>query len=138
MKSLSSFLMSRDVLGHPLSVNYKGSDTFPTKLGAFISMAVHFLVLAQLGLKLLELVNMSDPSILAYDRPIYDDELDDIGSIYLEEYSMHVGLYISKFGEDGGSEIPESVGKFMSYQKSFEPDPDHGDFYDLIPCTEEF
>ena len=40
MKFLSSFLMSRDVLGHPVSVNYKGSDAFQTKLGAFISIAV--------------------------------------------------------------------------------------------------
>ena len=85
MKFLSSFLMSRDVLGHPLSVNYKGSDTFQTKLGAFISICVKALVLTQLILKLLDTVNMSDPSILAYERPIYQDELDDLGVVNLKE-----------------------------------------------------
>ena len=85
MKFLSSFLMSRDVLGHPLSVNYKGSDTFQTKLGAFISISVQALVLTQLILKLLDLIEMNDPSILAYERPIYQDELDDLGVVNLKE-----------------------------------------------------
>ena len=47
---------------------------------------------AQLILKLLDLVNMSDPSILAYERPIYQDELDDLGDLYYDQYKMHMGV----------------------------------------------
>ena len=118
MKFLSSFLMSRDVLGHPLSVNYKGSDTFQTKLGAFISIGVQMAVLAQLVLKSLDMFNMSDPSILAYQRPIYQAELDDLGDVNLKEYGMHIGIFLKPNDGEASFEIPESVGKFVSYQKT--------------------
>ena len=39
MKLLDLFL-SRDILGHPISVNYQGEDTHRTKIGAFISIGI--------------------------------------------------------------------------------------------------
>ena len=40
MGRLVDILLSRDTLGHPMSVNYKGSDSYQTKLGAFLSIVV--------------------------------------------------------------------------------------------------
>lgn len=34
-----------DIYGHPIGVNYEGSDTYQTKLGAFFTMAVYVLVI---------------------------------------------------------------------------------------------
>ena len=34
------FLLSRDMLGHPISINYKGEGTHNTKLGAFVSIGI--------------------------------------------------------------------------------------------------
>ena len=35
-----NFLRSRDFLGHPLSINYKGSETYTTIIGAIISIMI--------------------------------------------------------------------------------------------------
>ena len=45
---LMNFFLSRDLLGHQISVNYKGEGTFNTKLGAFLSLGILVLVLIQL------------------------------------------------------------------------------------------
>ena len=41
---LVQFFVSLDTFGRPLSVNYKGSDTYKTKLGAFCTLAVYVLM----------------------------------------------------------------------------------------------
>ena len=56
-----NILMSRDLLGHPLSLNYKGYESFPTKLGAYISIAIQGIVLAYFARKLIALFAMTDP-----------------------------------------------------------------------------
>ena len=68
---LISFILRRDSLGHPLAINYKGNEEHPSFLGAFISITIHLLVSVQLLYKLIELLDMSDPSIQSFERPIY-------------------------------------------------------------------
>ena len=58
-----SFLLSRDLLGHSISVNYRGETTFNTKLGAFFSVCIQILVFVQLAEKVVDLVLMNDPTI---------------------------------------------------------------------------
>ena len=36
----TSFLLERDMLGHDLSINYKGKSAYNTKLGAFLSIGI--------------------------------------------------------------------------------------------------
>ena len=45
---LSSWLVVKDIYGHPVSVNYQGSDTFKTKLGALVSLCTFTLILFNL------------------------------------------------------------------------------------------
>ena len=40
MLGLFKFLLGRDQFGHSLNVNYKGSETHQTKLGAFVSIMI--------------------------------------------------------------------------------------------------
>ena len=75
MNKLRSILLSRDLLGHPLTLNYKGNEAYPTKLGAFISIGIQGLVLVFLALRLIALFDMADPQIISYERPIKLDEL---------------------------------------------------------------
>ena len=44
MGKLSNIFMSRDRLGHPITVNYKGEDTHKTKIGAFFSIGIQVMV----------------------------------------------------------------------------------------------
>ena len=37
-------IVSGDIYGHPIGVNYKGSDTYRTKLGALFTITAYVLV----------------------------------------------------------------------------------------------
>ena len=39
------FLVEKDIYGQPVTVNYMGSDTFKTKLGAFVTLLTYALML---------------------------------------------------------------------------------------------
>lgn len=43
--SLVKFLVDRDIFGQPITVLYKGSETYKTKSGAFCTILVSALVL---------------------------------------------------------------------------------------------
>ena len=43
-----NFLQGRDKFGHSITLAYKGSATHQTKLGAFITIMIYILVVAQL------------------------------------------------------------------------------------------
>ena len=94
-------------------MNYKGSDTFPTKLGAFLSIGLSILVLIDLAVKTLDMVKMNDPSIVSYERPLYTHELDELGTLQSAEYDFNAGVSIEV--NFMPYEIPESVGKFVSW-----------------------
>ena len=79
------FILARDVLGHPITINYKGEDTYKTKIGAFLSIGVQVMVLIFLAMKVIALIEMSDPNILIQDRPIYKEEVNDFGDISLDD-----------------------------------------------------
>ena len=79
------FILARDVLGHPITINYKGEDTYKTKVGAFLSIGVQVMVLIFLAMKVIALIDMSDPNILIQDRPIYKEEVNDFGHISLDD-----------------------------------------------------
>ena len=38
-------MVSRDQYGHPISINYRGSDSYQTKLGALCTLATQILIL---------------------------------------------------------------------------------------------
>lgn len=46
---LEQFLVDQDIFGHPITVNYRGSDTYKTRLGAFCTLATLVLVLINMG-----------------------------------------------------------------------------------------
>ena len=49
MGKLSDFIVSIDIFGHPIGVNYKGEDSFKTRLGAFCTVAVYVLTVVNLA-----------------------------------------------------------------------------------------
>ena len=63
MRFFSNLIRNRDAMGHPVTLNFKGSDTNPTLLGGFITIIVRGLVIFHLLQVFLSLQNMDDPSI---------------------------------------------------------------------------
>ena len=60
---LSDILKSHDRLGHPFSLNFKGSSAYKTWLGATVSMFINILIMVILSEKLVDLFIMRDPSV---------------------------------------------------------------------------
>ena len=87
------FFLARDMLGHPITINYKGEDTYKTKIGAFLSIGVQVMVLIFLTMKMIALIDMSDPYISIQDRPIYKEEVIDFKDINLDEHRFNFGVY---------------------------------------------
>ena len=40
MKFFSNLLLARDAMGFPVTLNFRGNDTNPTKLGGLLTIAV--------------------------------------------------------------------------------------------------
>ena len=95
MKFLSTFLINRDNLGHPITVNYKGSDTYQTKLGGFFTIGIRAMMLIYLLITVIALVSMSDPTIITYSRRLYKEEVEDMGAINpAQDYFFNFGVIL--------------------------------------------
>ena len=55
MGKIEQFLVSRDIFGHKIGVNYKGKDSYQTKLGAFLTFATYGLILANIAYLFIEM-----------------------------------------------------------------------------------
>ena len=60
---VARFLLSRDMLGHNMTIKYKGEGSYNTKLGGFLSLAIQSLVIIYLSMRSTELFTMSDPTV---------------------------------------------------------------------------
>ena len=59
---------------------------------------------------------MNDPTILSYNRPLYEEEVTDFGEMILDEYRFDFGVYLSSTNNTLNMfEIPEGVGRIVSY-----------------------
>ena len=43
--SLIDYMVGKDVYGHPVGINYRGSDSFQTKMGALCTLATLIVVI---------------------------------------------------------------------------------------------
>ena len=48
MGKISDFIVSFDIFGHPVGVNYKGEDTYRTRVGAFCTAGMYVLTILSL------------------------------------------------------------------------------------------
>ena len=92
MKGFTKFFLSRDRLGHPFSLNYLGSETHQTWFGAALSMVINILVLIILAQKTDAMLNMTDPEVQVFKRPIFEHEVEKAGEINFASHKMHIGF----------------------------------------------
>ena len=109
---MKRFLLGLDILGHPLSISYKGNKKHPTFLGATLSTALRVFVLIQLYTQLTSLILMSDPNISSYARPMLKSEINGFGLVNLADYSMKIGIIYQTRG--AMVHIPEELGRFVT------------------------
>ena len=112
MRFFSNLLLSRDAMGTPVSLNFRGNDKNPTKLGGLITIAVQALVLFTLVRRCTSLINMEDPSIQSFTRPIYAEEIEEFGEMKFSDYHFSVGVYVYGREFSDTMVIPEELGRF--------------------------
>ena len=92
MNTLTKFFVSFDGYGNPVTVNYRGDDTYKTCLGALCTLIVKSFLLVFLGTALLELASYKDPQIsqyTIYDPRVSGDEVNigkSLGTMIFELY----------------------------------------------------
>ena len=103
MLRFTKFLLSQDRLGHPYSLNYRGSETHQTWLGTGLTLVINVLVLIILTQKIDEVINMNDPEVQVYRRPSLKSEVDEAGEVNFAKHNFNIGFYIEeKIENDDG------------------------------------
>ena len=70
LKKLGNWVKDVDIFGHPVTVFYKGSDTYKTKLGLFFTLGVFVLTMSYLMIQLSAMADMSDPEVLIMTKTL--------------------------------------------------------------------
>ena len=63
MKTFVGWLVSKDIFGEPISVNFKGYKEFKTRLGAVFTIFVYTFLLFILVSSLIDVFRYKDPKI---------------------------------------------------------------------------
>ena len=92
--SIANWFTGLDKFGHPINVFFQGGSIYKTKLGAFLSIAVNVLVLGCIIVKLLELVNMSDPSITIMRKNLTKRQIDEYLPFNLDDFAFNMGIVV--------------------------------------------
>ena len=138
MRFFSNLLLSRDALGSPVTLNFRGKDSNPTKLGGLLTIAVQALVLFTLVRRCISLFSMKDPSILSFTRPVYVEEMEEYGEMKFSDYQFSVGVHVRyrNEGEWRTLVLPEELGRFVTRIKYLDGSADQ--VYPAVSCSDAF
>lgn len=71
LRGIGAWVHDLDIFGHPVTVFYKGSDTYKTRLGVLCTFAVYTLTLSYMYIQLGGLWTMSDPDVLIITKTLH-------------------------------------------------------------------
>ena len=123
--ALAKFLKDCDVFGHPISVYYKGEETYPSVLGGVLTVAVQILTLILVLISVKEIWLMEDPTITQYAKPITMQNRKEIGDVNFADYGQH-GYVIAIAAQVQGTyngrnytTLPPEVGRLAAFETFF-------------------
>ena len=99
IRNFLDFIRSKDRFGHPISVNYKGSERHKTWFGTMLTLGVLILVLILISDKMLDTVSMSNATIQINERAIFKNEVDDAGVVNLSDLGLQIGFVVMEWGD---------------------------------------
>ena len=74
-------LKTMDDYGHPIQLTYKGEETYQSAFGGLLTVGVQIMTLAMTTIALMEVLQMMDPKITQYSRPLSESDREEIGDI---------------------------------------------------------
>ena len=129
--SFVKFFVDRDIFGSPVTVLYKGSDTYKTIMGALCTVLVIVLVLVNSFILAQGYISQSRQTETAQN--VYLD-LYNAGKFYLEENKVR--MRIASFTNYKG--IPENIGRFrVQHEKTDKEGNNQINEIPLQVCSQE-
>ena len=98
LRDLGAWVKDHDIFGHPVTVFYKGADTYKTKLGILCTLGVWFLTLSYTVIQLTELTVMEEPDVLVFTKTLTEPqkETPDFVPLNLNEKFVDMGFVFIK------------------------------------------
>ena len=59
------------------------------------------------------MVDMTDPDVISYERPLYSSEADQLGDLNISGHYLDFGLYFTTGKRKLPVEFPPSIGRFV-------------------------
>ena len=106
--SLAQFIVDKDIYGQPITVMYKGSDVFKTKMGAFLTLVTYALIVFNLATLLTAFADGSRQEESSQTIP-YD--LYTAGKFPLKENMLELSFVTI-------NELPKEVGQFRVRERT--------------------
>ena len=104
---LTNWLVDKDIYGHPVSVNYQGSDSFKTKAGALVTLCTFTLILFNL---VNTIAAFNDGSRQSESQGTSVIDKFTAGPFNLQDNEFE--LTIIRF-----SPLPQNIGRLAAYQR---------------------
>ena len=83
--SLLRFMRNRDSYGHPINLYYKGDEAYQTYLGGFLTFLAQILTFVLFIGAMEEIIEMKEPIVSSFERPMLLSERKDLGPLSLSE-----------------------------------------------------
>ena len=107
-------LVSFDQFGYNFKLSYKGEETYQTRLGGFCTFILKVLTLIMIVMHTKSMIEMDDPKIISYARPLsYREKLEQKPLNFAEEGFL---LGVATFVNGWPSVIPPKVGRLKAYR----------------------
>ena len=107
MERFSDFITSFDIFGHPVGVNYKGEDTFKTRVGAFCTAGIYMLTIFSL-ITLITAFNDNSKLETSVLQSTYDPFLEPAFSFSENQAEIVISL-------QSGESLTPDIGKVSLY-----------------------
>lgn len=119
--TLARQIKKLDKFGSPINVNYKGQETYNTVLGGLCTLTVYVLSCVLILQASQEIIEMNDPIITDFSRPLPVSERENLVPINFDDYGLIFGLSSLYFSKERpfGAPVPPSVGSWV-IQSNFE------------------
>ena len=133
IRDIGAWVKDLDIFGHPVTVFYKGNDSYKTKLGILCTLGVWFLTFSYALIQLTELMVMEEPDVLVFTKTLTgpQKELPDFVPLNLNDKLVDVGfVFIKEFLSPVHVDLPRKVGHLSVFV-------DDKEIAELVPCKDE-
>ena len=93
--SVMNLVRNRDIFGHPITVFYKGEDTYLTLFGGSMSLVTKVLTLVLFLQAIQEIIHMKQPMVNSFENFLDLGAREEIGPISLKDSGTTIAIFLN-------------------------------------------